>query len=839
MLETNNRPIDVFISHSSDDGEFAKELCAAIEKSGYRCWISSRDITAGMDWSSSITHAIEQSSVVLVIYSRNSSRSTQVPKEITLAENKGSYIIPYKIDDMPLTEYYEYHLANSHWIQYDAQSGDMKLAELCGAIASVTGKTATPAAYVPSAATSQYTKPVNAPSVPSAETTTTTKSNKNIIPIIVIIALIVCIGVLAAILLLNGSDDKNDDHDRDDRVVTEEQDSNNHSDNEEEEDEDDNDAEVDDDSSDTSVEENISSDIVYVPQDMLPYETKNVTILNDDPYESYAVLGESYNTGMLLQTKESDTYALFNIGGKYDTMLFTVVRADGNDAGSDSVLHIFVDGEEVHSVKLPRHGLPQQVYVDVKGAQQVSLTTDYHYGGPDVAITQCTFSNGKPEETTQENTQLAEGTVRVPQDFLPYESKYATVLNDDPYESFSLLGESYNTGVLLHTRESDNYTLFNIDGAYETIQFVAMRVDGNNAGSDSVLRIIVDGEEKHHVQLARHGLPQIVSVDVKGARQVKLTSDYHYAGPDIALTEFTFSTGAKPEIKSELAPLATTPAAVPHDIMPYESQYITALDNDPYNSYSVLGEKFNTGLLLQTSQSDNFAVFNINGAYETLQFIAARTDGNHTAADSKLHIIVDGVEKHSVTLPRHSAPQIVSVDVKGARQIKFTVDYHYNGPDIALMQLTLSAGTVPETDNVLPVFDSATVTAPDGILPYDTNYATILNNDPYESHDVNGIQCNTGVFLKSSESDNFVVFSMGGAFKKLDFTAACADVTDGTNNVVLRVYADGKEVHAFTLSGDGQPQAIFADISGAAVVKITVDYLYHGPLVAMTDITFS
>ena len=125
---------DIFISYSSKDKETADVLCAQIEQQGYSCWIAPRDIVPGEDWARSINTAITAAKVFIVIYSRNSCESSQVPKEIGIAGARNLSIIPYKIDDTPLTGDFEYYLLGSHWVAADPAKGDYKIADVTAAI---------------------------------------------------------------------------------------------------------------------------------------------------------------------------------------------------------------------------------------------------------------------------------------------------------------------------------------------------------------------------------------------------------------------------------------------------------------------------------------------------------------------------------------------------------------------------------------------------------------------------------------------------------------------------------------------------------------------------------
>ncbi len=123
---------DVFISHSSKDKVIADKMCEALEARGLKCWIAPRDITPGSEWAVAISDAIATIKVMVVIYSANSAASTQVPKELGLADKRNKFIIPYKIDDMELTGAFDYYLAGAHWIVANPKANDYKFEELYG-----------------------------------------------------------------------------------------------------------------------------------------------------------------------------------------------------------------------------------------------------------------------------------------------------------------------------------------------------------------------------------------------------------------------------------------------------------------------------------------------------------------------------------------------------------------------------------------------------------------------------------------------------------------------------------------------------------------------------------
>ncbi len=107
---------DVFISYASKDKAIADAACAALEAAKIRCWIAPRDIHSGENWVESITRAIKASRVMVLIFTESSNQSKQVAKELTLAVNSETIVVPFKIDDILPSGVMEYYLSDTHWL---------------------------------------------------------------------------------------------------------------------------------------------------------------------------------------------------------------------------------------------------------------------------------------------------------------------------------------------------------------------------------------------------------------------------------------------------------------------------------------------------------------------------------------------------------------------------------------------------------------------------------------------------------------------------------------------------------------------------------------------------
>src|SRR5215472_17963691 len=92
---------DVFVSHSVKDKGVAESVVTRLETDAVTCWIAPRDVVPGADWGESIIDAIESSRIMILIFSRNADASPQIKREVERAVNKGVYIIPFRVDEIP------------------------------------------------------------------------------------------------------------------------------------------------------------------------------------------------------------------------------------------------------------------------------------------------------------------------------------------------------------------------------------------------------------------------------------------------------------------------------------------------------------------------------------------------------------------------------------------------------------------------------------------------------------------------------------------------------------------------------------------------------------------
>jgi hypothetical protein len=112
----STKTFDAFISHSSSDAGTAAAIKKHLQSAGIRCWKAPDDILPGESWPEAILRAIADSKTMILVWSAHSKSSNEVGKELTLAMRHNLAVVPFRIENVPASSEWEYHLANTHWM---------------------------------------------------------------------------------------------------------------------------------------------------------------------------------------------------------------------------------------------------------------------------------------------------------------------------------------------------------------------------------------------------------------------------------------------------------------------------------------------------------------------------------------------------------------------------------------------------------------------------------------------------------------------------------------------------------------------------------------------------
>lgn len=817
---------EVFISYSSMDEDIANMVCNALESNGIKCWIAPRDIAGGADWQPSIIDAISESRVFIVIYSENSSKSSQVARELALADEKSDHprtIIPYRIDNTELIAGFKYYLTSSHWVSADRNNNDLKTDILIDSVNKALGKETTnitvnnvtinavihndnrtvepeikvvevtpPTRQVASGPIKISTKPtVNKPVPPAPENVTAEKKPLPVKTIAIAGGVLVAV-ILLIVLIVSLSGNENDRVSESTSAGT---------------------------SSSVSQNSNasVSEGIVYYP-DIKPYENSNAKVLENSYEEFFTVLGKEYNTGIVLNAY-AESYVIFNCDG-YDKVKFTVARVD-NTAKGENVIRVFADDKELNAVKTDQFSAPQTVEYDVSGKSQLRIAILQSNGvRADIAVMDiCFYKDGEViEENSSQDNQSAD-LVAVPSEKKPYENNNAEILDNSYEKSYLVLGKEYNTGIKLNAYAA-SYVIFDNSDGYETFYLTAAKVDNTDRG-ENYIRVYADDKELEPISFGQFSSPTSMQYDIKGAKQVRVTVEQsNTSRADILLYNMCFAkNNAKPEVKVEDNSNLPDVIAVPTEKKPYENYKSTTLVNDYNESCFILGKEHNTGIKLN-AYAASYVIFDNNDGYEKLYLTAAKAD-NTDKGDNYIRVYADGKELQPIVLGKYSLPQKAEYNVKGVKQISIAVDQNNTSrADILLYDMYFTKnGKEPEkVADKTEYADLAVV--PTDYEPYENVKSGIYSKDTNNKFMVCGKEYNTGIVLNAYAGSEFALYNHG-KYEKLCFTISKVDGTaEGGNEVCVII--DGVEEY-YDLSSDSEPQIIELDMKGKkqVIFKVT------------------
>lgn len=129
----------IFLSYSSKDKLVADAICSRLENQGIRCWIAPRDVKPGSDYSNQIADALEEATMMVMVFSSDSNNSRHVKSEIDRAFSLGKIIIPFRVENVELDKGLAYYLAKTHWLDAVTKPLEQHIDRLATTIRQVSG----------------------------------------------------------------------------------------------------------------------------------------------------------------------------------------------------------------------------------------------------------------------------------------------------------------------------------------------------------------------------------------------------------------------------------------------------------------------------------------------------------------------------------------------------------------------------------------------------------------------------------------------------------------------------------------------------------------------------
>jgi TIR domain/WD40-like Beta Propeller Repeat len=124
---------EIFISYRRADEAWARLLHAQLRAEGVDAWYDAL-IGAGQDWRIATAKALEDSRIVVLLFSSNAAQSSEVVKELAAATLENKLIIPVRLENIAPKGAFLYELASRNWVNA-FENTEAKLAELAKGLA--------------------------------------------------------------------------------------------------------------------------------------------------------------------------------------------------------------------------------------------------------------------------------------------------------------------------------------------------------------------------------------------------------------------------------------------------------------------------------------------------------------------------------------------------------------------------------------------------------------------------------------------------------------------------------------------------------------------------------
>jgi hypothetical protein len=182
---------DVFISYSNQDKSVADAVCATLESKKIRCWIAPRDVLPGISYAEALIDGLNQSHIMVLVFSANSNKSPQVIREVERAVNKGITIIPLRIEDVIPSKAMEYFVSSSHWLDALTPPLEKHLQKLADSVQKLLASQA-------------QLLPDQEPVLPSPQPDSGLKRRSRVRPLHIVISSVVVVLIIAGAFYLTG-----------------------------------------------------------------------------------------------------------------------------------------------------------------------------------------------------------------------------------------------------------------------------------------------------------------------------------------------------------------------------------------------------------------------------------------------------------------------------------------------------------------------------------------------------------------------------------------------------------------------------------------------------------
>ena len=433
-----------------------------------------------------------------------------------------------------------------------------------------------------------------------------------------------------------------------------------------------------------------------------------------DAYSSHEIQGgDTWNNCFVLSVINNYCgRAVFNLGGKYETISFIMGPDKGHGKYDPNIVQIHADGKRVFEQVVRDSDLAQHYTLNISGVDKL----EFSLFRPQCEVAFCEVALWTKGQTPHDLRGKHDPEVKsrmLFRDIAPYRINYSSVYADGNSGRHTLVGpDKTHKSIKIGNKEYDyglwlgmsmqliggweSETDFNLRGQYETLRFVVgpLATDDGNDTSRGWVSVLGDGKILYEYEINEESIAQQITLDVKGVHKLAFTSEQASGSLDGAIVDaWVYPKGEAPEVETGTGVAVTVDAPDPRlkelpdvcklisNIPPYslrsKVEYQLYEGISDYLTFSMGGTKFNEGFILYmkagflNSDLRSHAIFDLGNEFDYVSFTAGYVSKSWVMGNDVLSVYAD--EELILQVPLHSTypNQKFVLPINKCRKLKF------------------------------------------------------------------------------------------------------------------------------------------------------------------------
>lgn len=394
--------------------------------------------------------------------------------------------------------------------------------------------------------------------------------------------------------------------------------------------------------------------------------------------------------------EDEGAYITFNIGGKFETLTFTMGH-DHQWSDKTGIVTVHADGKKILDEKVSDYEPPRQYSLNVKGVNELTFSIASNYIKVIVADAILWREGDKPVDVRPKHEPITT-PIELVKDLPPYHrSTWMKEINKEKGDSIKINKQTFNYGLLGNMEmaligANDGKAYFNLHKQFKKLTFTTgCRDDLTGQAGSGWVTVKADGKILEEIEIKEGEIAKQVILDITGCESLSFHTQQIKGESFAGITQIMVYPEEK-DVPLELRENRLLPPS-PHlkklpdvcklisEIQPYQvvgSVEKQIYDNSSeYLTFSMGGYKYSEGIILyQTAWllNDNLsasAAFDVGNEFDYVSFTTGYVGKSWNMNDDILMVYADDELVYTAPLIATYPNQQHIVPIKKCRTLRF------------------------------------------------------------------------------------------------------------------------------------------------------------------------